>query len=118
MREGVGVEPTAAGSAPPATDFEDQGVHRDTSPPVGYCIGRTERGQIKRLRSIWESHTPARKSVFPGSACHKDNILTQNYFWSLVTALNPKVWRDRRLTICDFLIVEIYRKFNTQHTTQ
>lgn len=33
-REGVGVEPTAAGSAPPATDFEDQGVHRDTSPPT------------------------------------------------------------------------------------
>ena len=33
-REGVGVEPTAAGSAPPATDFEDQGIHRDTSLPI------------------------------------------------------------------------------------
>ena len=33
-REGMGVEPTAAGYAPPATDFEDQGAHRDTSPPT------------------------------------------------------------------------------------
>jgi hypothetical protein len=30
----VGVEPTAAGSAPPATDFEDRGIHRDTFPPA------------------------------------------------------------------------------------
>ena len=29
----MGVEPTAAGLEPPATDFEDQGAHRDTSLP-------------------------------------------------------------------------------------
>lgn len=39
-REGVGVEPTAAGSAPPATDFEDRGIHRDTSLPVNHCSDR------------------------------------------------------------------------------
>ncbi len=38
-REGMGVEPTAAGSAPPATNFEDWGAHRDTSPPAVYCTG-------------------------------------------------------------------------------
>ncbi len=30
----MGVEPTAAGLEPPATDFEDQGAHRDTSLPA------------------------------------------------------------------------------------
>jgi hypothetical protein len=46
-REGVGVEPTAAGSAPPATDFEDQGAHRDTSPPIQSIVAEGERiGEI------------------------------------------------------------------------
>ena len=30
----MGVEPTAARSARPATDFEDRGIHRDTTTPV------------------------------------------------------------------------------------
>jgi hypothetical protein len=29
----MGVEPTAACSAQPATDFEDRGIHRDTTTP-------------------------------------------------------------------------------------
>jgi hypothetical protein len=29
----MGVEPTAARSARPATDFEDRGIHRDTTTP-------------------------------------------------------------------------------------
>lgn len=33
-REGVGVEPTVAGSAPPTTGFEDRGIHRDTCLPT------------------------------------------------------------------------------------
>ena len=32
-REWMGVEPTAARSARPATDFEDRGAHRDTTTP-------------------------------------------------------------------------------------
>ena len=32
-REWMGVEPTAARSGRPATDFEDQGIHRDTTTP-------------------------------------------------------------------------------------
>ena len=31
----MGVEPTAARSARPATDFEDRGIHRDTTTPTG-----------------------------------------------------------------------------------
>lgn len=34
----MGVEPTAAGFAPPATNFEDWGAHRDTSPPKGIVL--------------------------------------------------------------------------------
>ena len=30
----MGVEPTAARSARPATDFEDRGIHRDTTTPT------------------------------------------------------------------------------------
>jgi sortase (surface protein transpeptidase) len=37
-REGVGVEPTAAGSAPPATGFEDRGTHRDTCLPTQHYL--------------------------------------------------------------------------------
>lgn len=37
-REGVGVEPTDAGSAPPPTNFEDWGIHRDTSPPTSIVL--------------------------------------------------------------------------------
>ena len=33
-REWMGVEPTAACSAQPATNFEDWGAHRDTITPV------------------------------------------------------------------------------------
>ncbi len=33
-RERMGVEPTAACSAQPATDFEDRGIHQDTSTPM------------------------------------------------------------------------------------
>ena len=32
-REWMGVEPTAACSAQPATGFEDQGIHQDTTTP-------------------------------------------------------------------------------------
>jgi hypothetical protein len=41
----MGVEPTAAGSAPPATDFEDQGAHRDTCPPGGIVQDCEASGQ-------------------------------------------------------------------------
>ena len=41
----MGVEPTAAGSAPPATDFEDQGAHRDTCPPADIVLECTDSGQ-------------------------------------------------------------------------
>lgn len=34
LRDGMGVEPTAASFALPATDFEDQGAHRDTCHPI------------------------------------------------------------------------------------
>jgi len=30
----MGVEPTIACSAQPTTDFEDRGIHRDTSTPL------------------------------------------------------------------------------------
>ncbi len=33
----MGVEPTAARSARPATDFEDRGAHRDTITPTCHC---------------------------------------------------------------------------------
>ena len=33
-RERMGVEPTAARSARPATSFEDWGIHRDTTTPT------------------------------------------------------------------------------------
>jgi hypothetical protein len=33
-REWMGVEPTAARSARPATGFEDRGIHRDTTTPI------------------------------------------------------------------------------------
>lgn len=47
-REGVGVEPTDAGSAPPPTDFEDRGNHRVTSPPIYYCTGfRVDRQDLR-----------------------------------------------------------------------
>ncbi len=36
-REWMGVEPTAARSARPATGFEDQGTHRDTTTPISKC---------------------------------------------------------------------------------
>ncbi len=38
MREWMGVEPTAACSAQPATNFEDWGAHRDTTTPKSFCI--------------------------------------------------------------------------------
>ncbi len=41
-REGVGVEPTAAGSAPPATGFEDRGIHRDTCLPTQHYLARAK----------------------------------------------------------------------------
>ncbi|GEM_PF-4005199 len=34
LREWMGVEPTAARSARPATGFEDRGAHRDPTTPV------------------------------------------------------------------------------------
>jgi len=45
----MGVEPTAARSARPATDFEDRGIHRDTTTPIGRL--RIYQGfQSKQLR--------------------------------------------------------------------
>ncbi len=35
----MGVEPTAACSAQPATGFEDRGAHRDTTTPVNKFSG-------------------------------------------------------------------------------
>lgn len=40
-REWMGVEPTAARSARPATDFEDQGAHRDTTTPI--CLQQVRK---------------------------------------------------------------------------
>ena len=50
LREGMGVEPTAAGSAPPATDFEDQGAHRDTTPPTAILRSSQAPSKNKALK--------------------------------------------------------------------
>jgi hypothetical protein len=41
----MGVEPIAAGSAPPATGFEDQGAHRDTCPPTHIVLNSRRGGK-------------------------------------------------------------------------
>ena len=51
-REGVGVEPTAADFAPPATGVEDQGAHRDTCLPKSSIlppVGSVQGGRIQNL---------------------------------------------------------------------
>ena len=52
VREGVGVEPTAAGSAPPATGFEDRGIHRDTCLPMRYYSACVRFRQICGIVSL------------------------------------------------------------------
>ncbi len=49
----MGVEPTAARSARPATGFEDRGIHRDTTTPIdrlplyqGFWSKQPERSSI------------------------------------------------------------------------
>lgn len=55
QREGVGVEPTAAGSAPPATGFEDRDAHRDASLPTVHssdsrALGKNHRQRLSRFQ--------------------------------------------------------------------
>lgn len=59
----MGVEPTAAGSAPPASGFEDRGIHRDTFPPICYCsqictIGQTVVADAQPLLGGWFACCP------------------------------------------------------------
>ena len=49
----MGVEPTAAGSAPPAADFEDRGAHRDTSTPKSSGIIHDLQRQVKKKIVFW-----------------------------------------------------------------
>ena len=51
----MGVEPTAARSARPATGFEDQGIHRDTTTPAS-------------VLTIAKMQTVGKRSTRPGPA--------------------------------------------------
>jgi len=53
QREGMGVEPTAAGFAPPATNFEDWGAHRDTSPPRGIVLDSAVKSKRRSESGKW-----------------------------------------------------------------
>ena len=72
LREGVGVEPTAAGSAPPAADFEDRGAHRDTSLPIAIvparlvCTKLSRRLPVPRLQVCAFAADPLQ---FAASSC-------------------------------------------------
>ena len=52
-RVGMGVEPTAASSALPATGVEDQGAHRDTCQPTDIIgASRHRLGRIGTGRTV------------------------------------------------------------------
>ena len=55
-REWMGVEPTAARSARPATDFEDQGTHQGTTTPLN-------RREYSGITPAWQPSLPAQKSA-------------------------------------------------------
>ncbi len=43
----MGVEPTAACSVQPATDFEDRGAHQDTTTPIHSLAYLRQNGYIR-----------------------------------------------------------------------
>ncbi len=59
----MGVEPTAARSARPATGFEDQGSHRAPTTPNGYRIPLNDKivNLITTLCQWLNALSPARK---------------------------------------------------------
>ena len=61
----MGVEPTAASFALPATDFEDQGAHRDTCQPTGIIPTRIQLWECIRFGTRWG------KISLAGPASHK-----------------------------------------------
>lgn len=76
-REGVGVEPTAAGSAPPATDFEDQDAHRDTSPPTAIVAEGEGMGKLRVAScGLRTPHSPFRIPHFLYCAVHSFSFAT------------------------------------------
>ena len=77
----MGVEPTAAGLEPPATDFEDQGAHRDTSLPTSIV----QDGDIVR-----QEHAVHRR---PNCAYH----FVRNIVYSIAPPIAP--------TACSYRII-------------
>ncbi len=79
----MGVEPTAACSAQPATNFEDWGAHRDTTTPthkfsvnvpvwvlVDYIPTLDICPPFGRIPSVFEGYLPLRRDSSVGRALH------------------------------------------------
>ena len=77
----MGVEPTAAGSAPPATGFEDRGTHRDTCLPTQHYLARAKLPPNRAISSggYWQ----------PGCNCCPAAIALPCWFLYNAKDMNP-----------------------------